>query len=62
MLYHVHHVLDGVDKVRESLASYDTAKRLALDLVKAYGGRSYVTQAGLTVWDSLAAAGVDRDR
>jgi hypothetical protein len=57
MLFHVHHVdVAGNGRVRESFPQYETAKRLATDLIKVYGGRSYVTQAGLTQWDSDAAS------
>lgn len=52
MLYHVHHIIDGIDTVRESFVQFDTAKRLALDLIATYGGDAYVTRASVMQWDS----------
>jgi hypothetical protein len=55
MLYHVHHVLNDVDTVRESFAQFEPAKRLAVDLVAVYGGNAYITRASVVQWDSDAA-------
>jgi hypothetical protein len=56
MLYHVRHVTNGKDIVRESFASFEPARRLAADLVAVYGGRSYIVRGSVMQWDSAAAA------
>jgi len=52
MLYHVHHIQNGIDTVRESLVQFDNAKRLAIDLIAVYGGDAYITRASVMQWDS----------
>ncbi len=52
MLYHVHHILNDQDKARESFTQFETARRLALDLIKTYGGETYITGSGVIQWDS----------
>jgi len=56
MLYHVHHVSRfGRHRILKSFPQYVHAKRLASLIHLTAKERTYIAQAGLTVWDSDAA-------